>query len=142
MSRSTRGKNPVPVAKAAGSAALSTATSSTATRNAIKEKNDFLISLESYTPTIPEAVTKYYMQKSGVDVLDERMIKLTSLAADHFLAKTIHEAKQMSLLKQAPKIKGSKRKGGSGADKEAEDVIELEDLERALIEQGVQLRRG
>jgi len=111
-------------------------------RSAIKEKNDFLISLESYTPTIPEAVAKYYMQRSGINVMDERMVKLVALASDYFLAKTVHEAKQMSLLKQAPKTKGTKRKEMSAAEPVAEDIIELEDLERALVEQGVFLRKG
>ena len=108
-------------------------------RTAIKEKNDFLISLESYTPTIPEAVAKYYMQRSGITVMDERMVKLVALASDYFLAKTVHEAKQMSLLKQTAKNKGTKRKGMTET---SEDIIELEDLERALVEQGVFLRKG
>jgi transcription initiation factor TFIID subunit 10 len=111
-------------------------------RASIKEKNDFMISLESYTPTIPEAVAKYYMQRSGINVMDERMVKLVALASDYFLAKTVHEAKQMSLLKQAPKNKGTKRKEMSASEPVAEDIIELEDLERALIEQGVFLRKG
>ena len=39
------------------------------------------------------------MQKGGVEAGDPRMVKLLSLAADHFLAKTIYEARQMSLLR-------------------------------------------
>jgi len=39
------------------------------------------------------------MQKSGVEAGDPRMTKLLSLAADNFLAKTIYEARQMSLLR-------------------------------------------
>jgi transcription initiation factor TFIID subunit 10 len=118
------------------SASAAPSTSSTSLRAIIKEKNDFLIALESYTPTIPEAVTRFYMQKSGINAMDERTVKLISLASDHFLAKTVHEAKQMSLLKLAPKTKGTKRKAAP-EHQVAEDTMELEDLERALLEQGV-----
>ena len=37
---------------------------------------DFYSALDVYTPTIPEAVTKYYMQKSGITVADPRMVIL------------------------------------------------------------------
>jgi hypothetical protein len=78
------------------------------------------------------------MQMSGINPMDERMVKLVSLASDHFLAKTVHEAKQMSLLKQAPKTRGTKRK--AVPEPVAEDVMELDDLERALFEQGIRKR--
>ena len=127
---------------AAPTAAAKGGSSSTQVRALIREKNDFLVALESYTPTIPEAVTRFYMEKSGVSALDERMVKLISLASDHFLAKTVHEAKQMSLLKQAPKTKGTKRKAAQEPAAGPDDLLELEDLERALSEQGVFIRKG
>ena len=98
-----------------------------------------MIGLEQYGSTIPESVTKYYMQKSGVEVLDERMVKLISLATDHFLATTVREAKQMSLLKHTQRSRGYKRKADFATD---ESTLDLEDLERALQEQGVFLRKG
>jgi len=133
MSRSSRGG-----AKGGPAKSTNTNISGKSTHHRFKEKNDFLIALESYTPTMPEAVTRYYMQKSGINPMDERMVKLVSLASDHFLAKTVHEAKQMSLLKQAPKTRGTKRK--AVPEPVAEDVMELDDLERALFEQGIRKR--
>ena len=59
----------------------------------------FISALDEYEPTIPEQVSRYHMQKSGVEGGDARMVKLLSLAADNFLAKTIYEARQMSLLR-------------------------------------------
>jgi hypothetical protein len=59
----------------------------------------FLSALDDYEPTIPEQVARYHMQKSGVEGNDARMVKLLSLAADNFLAKTIYEARQTSLLR-------------------------------------------
>jgi len=108
------------------------------TLSVLREKNAFLIALDSYAPTVPEAVSRYYMSKSGVDAIDPRMTKLVSLAADFFLSKTVHEAKQMSLLKQSGAAKTNKRKKD---DAGSEDLITVEDLERALDESGVHLRK-
>lgn len=35
--------------------------------------SDFLPNLENYTPTIPDAVTSYYMNSSGLNCSDPRM---------------------------------------------------------------------
>lgn len=35
--------------------------------------SDFLPNLENYTPTIPDAVTSYYMNSSGLNCSDARM---------------------------------------------------------------------
>jgi transcription initiation factor TFIID subunit 10 len=114
--------------------------SSTAKKSAkVKETQedlcDFYSALDVYTPTIPEAVTKYYMQKSGVTVTDPRMVKLISLAADKFLSETIHGTKQMSLLRNQG-LKQAKRK-----TVDTEGLLEMEDLERCLAEQRIILKR-
>eukprot|EP00596_Hydrurales_sp_CCMP1899_P001475 CAMPEP_0119037772 /NCGR_PEP_ID=MMETSP1177-20130426/6270_1 /TAXON_ID=2985 /ORGANISM="Ochromonas sp, Strain CCMP1899" /LENGTH=120 /DNA_ID=CAMNT_0006999437 /DNA_START=17 /DNA_END=379 /DNA_ORIENTATION=+ len=96
---------------------------------------DFYTALDVYTPTIPEAVTKHYMQKSGVMIADERIVKLISLAADKFLSETIHEARQMSLLRKQG-LKQAKRKLADTGD-----TLEIEDLERCLQQQEIALKR-
>lgn len=96
---------------------------------------DFYSALDVYTPTIPEAVTKHYMQKTGVTVADPRMVKLISLAADKFLSETIHEARQMSLLRKQG-LKQAKRKVADTGD-----TLDLEDLERCLTQQEIALKR-
>ena len=65
----------------------------------LQQVGNFLSNLDDYDPTIPESLTKYYMNKSGIEAKDQRMVKLISLATDHFLAKTIFEAKQLTLLR-------------------------------------------
>ena len=116
-------------------------TSSSSTKKNSKTKDtqedlcDFYSALDVYTPTIPEAVTKYYMQRSGVMAADPRMIKLISLAADKFLSETIHEARQMSLLRKQG-LKQAKRKTADSSD-----VLEIEDLERCLAQQEIILKR-
>jgi hypothetical protein len=93
----------------------------------MKVKNSFLVNLDDYAPTIPEAVTKFYMQKAGCEAEEERLVKLVSLAADHFLAKTVYEAKQVTLLRRQVGSGGAGR--GKGAVKRnREEQAELEDL--------------
>ncbi len=124
------------------------------------------------------------MQKGGVSVHDPRMTKMLSLAADYFLAKTIHEARQLSLLRTqsgsggagagaggnsaaasasnaaAKGVKGKKKAAAAAAaaaaatasshDPTAEgqgqgqvhsisDIFLLEDLQRALADQGIHI---
>lgn len=98
-----------------------------------KDLNDFLVALDSYTPTIPEAVVQYYMEKSGINVNDKKISKLLALSADKFLSETIHEAKQISLLR-ANAAKGKRKV-------ELSETLEMEDLERSLAQQNVFIRR-
>lgn len=60
------------------------------------ELNDFLESLDTYTPTIPESVVKYNLQKGGCRVIDPRILKMVGLATDKFVAEIIHESKEIS----------------------------------------------
>jgi transcription initiation factor TFIID subunit 10 len=99
-----------------------------------EELCDFYCALESYCPTVPECVVSYYLRKSGVSVEDPRIAKLVSLAADKFLAETIHETRQISLLRSHA-TRSNKRKVEAG------DVLEQEDLERALAQQKICLKR-
>lgn len=119
-----------------------------ANRNIFKNMtslNNFLTNLDEYSPTVPEAVTEFYMNKGGVEAGDPRMVKLISLAADHFLAKTVYESRQVCLLRQentsSTTKKSQKRKMAEVANK-TEDTFQEEDLDRALIAAGVRVRRS
>ncbi len=113
------------------------------------------------------------MQKGGISVRDPRMTKMLALATDYFLAKTVHEARQLSLLRtqsgsgggasapaSAPNAaaKGAKGKKkaaaqeassssssstqGSGSALDGQgisDIFLLEDLQRALADQGIHI---
>ena len=125
---------------ASSSSSSSSSSGSSTSISGLEDINDFLTALDSYTPTIPEAVSKYYMHKSGIACIDPRMAKLVSLAADKFLSETINEAKQMGILrKQGLKTNtvASKRKVA-----DTTDLLELEDLERYLSNQRIHLKRS
>lgn len=48
--------------------------------------SDFISAVDSYVPSIPEAVIRYYLHKGGLTVMDDRVVKAVSLATDKFLA--------------------------------------------------------
>lgn len=98
--------------------------------------NDFILALDAYEPTIPVEVTAYYMKSVGVSSEgDPRIVKLLSLAADKFLAETIHEAKQAHDLRA---LSGRKRHAAEGAE---EVHLAMEDIERSYFAQGIHQRR-
>lgn len=98
-----------------------------------QELNDFLSSLESYNPTVPDAVSKFYLERNGVSCKDDKIPKLVSLACDKLLSEILYEAKQINILRTE---RGKKRKDmGPG------EVLELEDLHISLKQIGVNIRR-
>lgn len=107
--------------------------------------NNFLTNLDDYNPTVPDAVTEFYMNKGGVEAGDPRMTKMIALAADHFLAKTVYESRQVCLLRQeniaTTTTKSKKRKMAEVANK-TEDTFQEEDLDRALMVAGIRVRRS
>mgnify|MGYP003388112925 CR=1 len=87
-----------------------TSTASVSTGSVKADISIFLDKLDSYTPTIPVAVTAFHLSKSGAHVVDTRISKLVSLAADKFLAEVIYEAKQITLLKsKSGKLKNKRQ---------------------------------
>ncbi len=117
-----------------------------ASRNMYKHMSkvsSFLGNLDDYNPTVPEAVTLYYMNKAGTEVGDSRMVKLMSLAADHFLAKTVYESRQICQLRQENSSSGRSRKRKmqeiAGT---TEDTFQEQDLDAALQQANVRVRRS
>jgi hypothetical protein len=93
------------------------------------ELSDFVEALDSYASTVPEAAVQYYAQRGGLAIKDENVLKVIALATDKFLAETVHEAKQLSLLRhQANKTPAvsSRMQGAAGKRRaEAHEILEM-----------------
>ena len=108
-------------------------------KNDERELNDFLITLDNYKPTIPEAVSKYYLEKSGINIQDPRILSIVSLAADKFLYETVNDAKEQSLLRKV-NAKNTKRKASEPLTTTVEH-LETADLEGGLAQINVYWRK-
>ncbi|RUO95422.1 transcription initiation factor TFIID 23-30kDa subunit-domain-containing protein [Jimgerdemannia flammicorona] len=68
---------------------------------------EFLIMMDNYTPVIPDAVTDYYLSRTGFDCDDLRIKRLLALAAQKFIADIATDAYQYCKIRQ----QGNKKPG-------------------------------
>ncbi|XP_049945684.1 transcription initiation factor TFIID subunit 10-like isoform X2 [Schistocerca serialis cubense] len=95
---------------------------------------DFLTQLEDYTPTIPDAVTSYYLQTAGFDTEDPRIVRLISLAAQKFISDVANDALQHCKTR-------SSAQNTKARLKDRRYTLTLEDLTPALAEYGIVVRK-
>ncbi|XP_046396257.1 transcription initiation factor TFIID subunit 10-like [Ischnura elegans] len=96
--------------------------------------SDFLMQLEDYTPTIPDAVTGFYLHSAGFDSSDPRIVRLVSLAAQKFISDVANDALQHCKTRssnQTAKTKGKDRRYN----------LSMDDLVPALAEYGITVKR-
>lgn len=96
---------------------------------------DFLMQLEDYTPTIPDAVTGYYLNRAGFEASDPRIIRLISLAAQKFISDIANDALQHC------KMKGTASGSSRSKSKDKKYTLTMEDLTPALSEYGVNVKK-
>ncbi|XP_028393847.1 transcription initiation factor TFIID subunit 10-like [Dendronephthya gigantea] len=95
---------------------------------------DFLHHLDDYTPTIPDAVTSYYLNRSGFETTDPRLVRLISLAAQKFVSDIANDALQHCKMRGS--VQSSRK---SGKDKHY--TLTMEDLKPALAESGINVKK-
>ncbi|NXJ99974.1 TAF10 factor, partial [Corythaixoides concolor] len=96
---------------------------------------DFLMQLEDYTPTIPDAVTGYYLNRAGFEASDPRIIRLISLAAQKFISDIANDALQHC------KMKGTASGSSRNKSKDKKYTLTMEDLTPALAEYGINVKK-
>uniref|UniRef100_A0A7S0ZD84 Transcription initiation factor TFIID subunit 10 n=1 Tax=Timspurckia oligopyrenoides TaxID=708627 RepID=A0A7S0ZD84_9RHOD len=99
------------------------------------EVERLLASLGEYELAIPDELVSYYLMRSGFKCDDIRVQRLVSLAAQKFLADIANDAIAHSKLRQQSVTTKAK------VVKEPKMVLTSEDLDKALREYGVSLRK-
>lgn len=92
------------------------------------------LKLFSWTPQIPDAVTAYYLNRSGFDSSDPRVVRMISLAAQKFVSDIANDALQHCKMRGSGQ---SSRKSG----KDKRYTLTMEDLTPALSEYGITARK-
>lgn len=98
---------------------------------------EFLASLEDYTPTIPDELTEDCLARSGFNCPDKRMTRLISLAAQKFIGEIVSDSLQYCRVRQS-----NVGKDKSHRIQEKRLVLTTEDLSLALKEYGVNVARA
>jgi len=97
--------------------------------------SDFVLQLEDYTPTIPDSVTGYYLNRAGFEAADPRIVRLVSLAAQKFVSDVANDALQHCKMRAS----GQSSKSKQGKDKKY--TLTMEDLTPALSEYGISVKK-
>ncbi|XP_065338994.1 transcription initiation factor TFIID subunit 10-like [Cloeon dipterum] len=97
---------------------------------------EFLMQLEDYTPTIPDAVTSHYLTMAGFEASDPRMVRLVSLAAQKFISDIGNDALQHCKARSSALPNKS-----SKTSKDKKYTLTMEDLAPALNEYGITVKK-
>ncbi|KAI9585974.1 transcription initiation factor TFIID subunit 10b [Glossina fuscipes] len=101
--------------------------------------SDFILQLEDYIPTVPDAVTAFYLNSAGFESSDPRIVRLISVATQKFISDVANDALQNCKTRtsnQNGPIKGPKM------NKERKYTMTMEDLAPALADYGVTVRKA
>lgn len=123
-------------------------------RNTAPPLADLLLQLEDYNPTIPDAVTSYYLNTAGFEASDGRLVRLISLAAQKFISDIANDALQHCRMRGSQQGGGAgKGTGGAGtgggattstgkmAAKDKRYTLTMDDLTPVLAEYGVTVKK-
>ncbi|XP_018020493.2 transcription initiation factor TFIID subunit 10-like [Hyalella azteca] len=118
------------------------------TRGSAAPLSDLLMQLEDYNPTIPDAVTSYYLNTAGFEASDARLVRLISLAAQKFISDIANDALQHCRMRSHQQGGGKQGSAGGGAagagkvaGKDKRYTLTMDDLAPVLAEYGVTVKK-
>ncbi|KAI9475544.1 MAG: transcription initiation factor TFIID 23-30kDa subunit-domain-containing protein, partial [Benjaminiella poitrasii] len=101
-----------------------------------REMAELLVTMDNYSPIIPDAVIDYYLNKTGCDCDDARVRKLFALAGQKLIADIAADALQFNKLKQ-----GTSRNSATKSSKDKKIILGMDDLTSALDEYGMNIKK-
>ncbi|ORY03624.1 transcription initiation factor IID, TAF10 subunit [Basidiobolus meristosporus CBS 931.73] len=102
---------------------------------------EFLLLMDHYTPIIPDAVTDYYLGRTGFDCDDIRVKRLLALAAQKFIADIATDAFQYCKIRTARKYCEEARRQTPFPIQDKKTVLTMDDLSAALSEYGINIKK-
>ncbi|XP_019870750.1 transcription initiation factor TFIID subunit 10 [Aethina tumida] len=103
--------------------------------------SDFLLQLEDYNPTIPDAVTAYFLRTSGFEPKDPRLLRLISIAAQKFISDIANDALQHCKMRSSNSSSSHGSSKNSKGSKDRRYCLTMEDLTPALAEFGISIKK-
>lgn len=103
-----------------------------------EELEKFLASLSDYQPALPDELVRHYLSRSGFTTDDVRVERFIALAAQKFLADIATDAISHARIRST---NSSAHRKSNAAAREAKVTLTVDDLERALREYGVSLKK-
>lgn len=100
---------------------------------------DFLLQLENYNPSIPDSVVAYYLNLTGFESQDPRLVRLIALASQKFLSDIVNDALQHCKMRTSNQINQSSK--NQKGPKEKKYVMTMDDLAPALQEYGITAKK-
>ncbi|KND01702.1 uncharacterized protein SPPG_03497 [Spizellomyces punctatus DAOM BR117] len=98
---------------------------------------ELLLMLDEYRPVTPDAVTDYYLARSGFECDDIRVKRLLALAAQKFVSDIAVDALQYCKIRgQGPQTKDRRN-----MTKDKRTVLTMDDLSAALADHGVNMKK-
>ncbi|XP_071840041.1 transcription initiation factor TFIID subunit 10-like isoform X2 [Apostichopus japonicus] len=96
---------------------------------------DMLNHMGDYAPTIPEAVTGYYLNRAGFETADPRLVRVVSLAAQKFISDIANDALQHC------RMKGSVQTARRPGKQDKRYTLTMDDLSAALSDHGINVKK-
>lgn len=101
------------------------------------EMEKFVVSLGDLKPAFPDELVRVYLARTGFQSDDLRLDRYVALAAQKFLADIANDTIGHSRMRQNAAASKSK----TAAGKDSKLTLTVDDLERALRDYGVMLRK-
>ncbi|XP_014103112.1 transcription initiation factor TFIID subunit 10b isoform X1 [Bactrocera oleae] len=112
-------------------------------RAAVQQLSDFMLQLEDYVPTVPDAVTACYLNSAGFESNDPRIVRLISVATQKFISDVANDALQQCKTRcNSQSNTPGTHTPGQKPVKDRKYTLTMDDLAPALADYGITVRKA